>query len=168
MPDKRKLTLKQERFAREYIKEGNASEAVRRAYPNVKTPLSVRVVGSENLTKPNIRERIDELLAEEMSKREVASILSRNIRQNKNLGASNSAIELYARMTPDMLQASKSVRLNLNLSPEQRAERIKEIVEQIQALQGTSNGALENKNRGESENEAQERNKGKGKGEARV
>lgn len=52
------LTPKQTRFAQEYLETGNATEAADRAY----TPqdrATARAIGSENLTKPNIRAYLD-------------------------------------------------------------------------------------------------------------
>lgn len=54
-----KLTPKQQAFADYYIECGNASEAARKAGYSAKT---AKVVGGENLTKPYIRQYIDEHL----------------------------------------------------------------------------------------------------------
>lgn len=58
---KKKMTLKQQRFADEYIRLGDATKAARNASYSDKT---ARFVGAENLTKPNIKAYIDERLAE--------------------------------------------------------------------------------------------------------
>ncbi|KYK04253.1 terminase [Lactiplantibacillus plantarum] len=63
---KRKLTPKQQRFADEYIKSGNAADAARKAGYSKR---SARSVGQENLTKPDIKQYIDEQMAEIASKR---------------------------------------------------------------------------------------------------
>lgn len=56
-----KLTEKQKRFIEEYLIDLNATQAaIRAGY----SPNSARDIGSENLTKPAIRARIDEALAE--------------------------------------------------------------------------------------------------------
>lgn len=56
-----KLTEKQKRFTEEYLIDLNATQAaIRAGY----SPNSARDIGSENLTKPDIRARIDEALAE--------------------------------------------------------------------------------------------------------
>lgn len=52
-----KLTEKQKRFADEYIKSGNAKEAAIKAGYSQKT---AKVAGYENLTKPYLRNYIDE------------------------------------------------------------------------------------------------------------
>ena len=61
-----KLTEKQQRFADEYIRLGNATEAARLAGYSPKT---ARSIGEENLTKPDIKAYIDGVLAEMASKR---------------------------------------------------------------------------------------------------
>ncbi|MDX3785510.1 terminase small subunit [Lactiplantibacillus plantarum] len=63
---KRKLTPKQQKFADEYIKSGNAADAARKAGYS---KCSARSVGQENLTKPDIKQYIDERMAEIASKR---------------------------------------------------------------------------------------------------
>ena len=63
-----KLTLKQQRFADEYIICGNATEAAVKAGYSRKT---AGVVGSENLKKPNIKSYIDQRL-EELKSEKVA------------------------------------------------------------------------------------------------
>lgn len=63
---KRKLTPKQRKFADEYIKSGNLADAARKAGYSKR---SARSVGQENLTKPDIKQYIDERMAEIASKR---------------------------------------------------------------------------------------------------
>ena len=63
-----KLTLKQQRFADEYIICGNATEAAIKAGYSRKT---AGVVGAENLKKPNIKFYIDKRL-EELKSEKVA------------------------------------------------------------------------------------------------
>ncbi len=68
-----RLTQKQETFCLKYFELGNASEAARIANYSPKT---AAVIGRENLLKPNIRARIDQLrqVAEDAS---VANVLER-------------------------------------------------------------------------------------------
>lgn len=61
-----KLTQKQQAFADYYIQSGNATESAIRAGYNEK---SARFVGSENLTKPNIKMYIDEKMKQIASNR---------------------------------------------------------------------------------------------------
>ncbi len=53
----KKLTIKQKKFADEYIKTGNATQSAINAGYSKKT---ARFTGAENLTKPNIKAYIDE------------------------------------------------------------------------------------------------------------
>ena len=59
---RKRLTLKQERFVQEYIKDGNATRAVQVAYPGIKSYGGQRTMGSILLTKDNIHERLLEAL----------------------------------------------------------------------------------------------------------
>ena len=56
-----KLTAKQERFCEEYLIDLNATQAAIRAGYSVESAGSI---GSENLTKPEIRERVESAMAE--------------------------------------------------------------------------------------------------------
>lgn len=55
------LNARQERFCLEYVIDGNATQAAIRAGYSVRT---AGATGAENLKKPHIRARIDELMAE--------------------------------------------------------------------------------------------------------
>ncbi|WP_440863077.1 terminase small subunit [Symbiopectobacterium purcellii] len=63
-----KLTDKQELFAREYLKDLNATQAAIRAGYSEKT---ARKIGSENLSKPDLTERIAELNSERIQRVQV-------------------------------------------------------------------------------------------------
>ena len=74
------LTPKQESFIKEYLHDFNATAAAERAgYKGSRTTLAT--VGSENLARPEIRDRINQALAEwAMSAREVLYRLSERAR----------------------------------------------------------------------------------------
>ncbi|CAK1254733.1 Phage terminase [Fructobacillus tropaeoli] len=61
-----KLTVKQKKFADEYVKSGNATQSAIKAGYSEKT---AAVIGTENLIKPNIKTYIDERMKELESKR---------------------------------------------------------------------------------------------------
>lgn len=61
-----KLTLKQKKFADEYIISGNATEAARKAGYSKKT---ANRIATENLSKPVIKSYIDERLAQLQSEK---------------------------------------------------------------------------------------------------
>ncbi len=78
-----KLTLKQKRFADEYIISGNATEAAIKAGYSKKTAYSI---AEENLKKPDIKSYIDERLAELdeatiATQKEVMQILTKHARR---------------------------------------------------------------------------------------
>lgn len=64
----KKLTIKQQRFADEYIISGNATQSAINAGYSIKT---ASVIGTENLIKPNIKKYIDERL-EELEQKAIA------------------------------------------------------------------------------------------------
>lgn len=60
-----KLTAKQQLFCDEYLVDLNATQAAIRAGYSAKT---ARVIGTENLSKPAVREYIDKRMAEKEEK----------------------------------------------------------------------------------------------------
>lgn len=54
------LTKKQRGFVKDYIETGNATQSVKNNY-DVSNDLTARVIGSENLTKPNVINAIKSL-----------------------------------------------------------------------------------------------------------
>jgi phage terminase small subunit len=59
---KRELTIKQKRFVQEYVKDGNGSRAIIDAGYHT-TPEVAKSMATENLAKPNVRERVERALA---------------------------------------------------------------------------------------------------------
>ncbi len=57
-----KLTKKQKGFISDFVETGNASLAARQNY-DVIDEATARSIGSENLTKPNIKQAVSEALA---------------------------------------------------------------------------------------------------------
>lgn len=81
----KKLTEKQKRFADYFIETGNQTEAAIKAGYSERT---ARAIGSENLTKPNIRKYIDDRLEQLASERiadqrEVLEALTRVMRREE-------------------------------------------------------------------------------------
>lgn len=64
-----KLTIKQQRFADEYIISGNATAAYKLAYPSVKKDSAARANSSKLLTNTNVSEYIEERLEEIQSEK---------------------------------------------------------------------------------------------------
>lgn len=53
----KKLTPKQAKFVKEYVKEGNATKAALKAY-DVKNEHTANTIGAENLAKPGIQQAL--------------------------------------------------------------------------------------------------------------
>ena len=53
----KKLTVKQAKFVKEYVKEGNGAKAVKEAY-GVTDNNTAAVMANENLSKPNIQQAL--------------------------------------------------------------------------------------------------------------
>ena len=94
-----KLSIKQERFIQEYLKTGNATQSIIKAYPDV-TYDSARMMGSRALTTDNIKSRIDDVLD---SQGVNAAFIIRELKQSnqdarndKQHSASIKAIKLLA------------------------------------------------------------------------
>ena len=94
-----KLSIKQERFIQEYLKTGNATQSIIKAYPNANYD-SARMMASENLAKPSIKSRIDDVLD---SQGVNAAFIIRELKQSnqdarndKQHSASIKAIKLLA------------------------------------------------------------------------
>lgn len=62
---RRRLTLKQTKFVGEYVKEGNATKAVRMAYPNIQTEGAQRVMASKLVANGNVQAQIQAIMEEE-------------------------------------------------------------------------------------------------------
>ena len=103
LPENRKLTLKQQRFADEYIITGNATEsAIRAGY----SKNSAKEIASENLTKPNIKSYIDKRLEELESdkiadQKEVLEYLTAVMRREKSENVVVTLREKTDRYVPD-------------------------------------------------------------------
>lgn len=129
------LTIKQEKFCLEYIKDGNASRAYREAYDasNMKEATINR--NAKALTDDNkIATRIDELRQEIKSKailsieerKELLSMIAKNIAYDKegnaNYGDARGAIDLLNKMDGVYIQKNQTelsgelgVKFNINL-----------------------------------------------------
>ena len=68
---KQKLTPKQQRFVSEYLKTGNATEAVRQAGYQCKSDDAARVQGARLLTNANVAKYITERMQERQQRTEV-------------------------------------------------------------------------------------------------
>lgn len=111
----KKLTIKQKKFADEYIISGNATQAAIKTGYSKKT---ARFTGAENLTKPNIKSYIDERmkkLEEEAiaDQTEVLKYLTRVLRDEEkeevlvNVGNFEQEIQSMKVSTKDKIKAAE-------------------------------------------------------------
>lgn len=129
------LTIKQEKFCLEYIKDGNASRAYREAYntENMK-PESINRKAKELFDNVKVAARIDEIRKETSSKailsieerKELLSMIAKNIAYDKegnaNYGDARGAIDLLNKMDGVYIQKNQTelsgelgVKFNINL-----------------------------------------------------
>lgn len=120
------LTVKQRKFADEYIKTGNATQAAIKAGYKEKT---ARFIGAENLTKPNVKAYIDA----HMRKIEDAKIMkadealqgitaiARGTLTSKELADDGSYIDIYPTVT-ERQRAYESILKRYPLSEMDKAQ----------------------------------------------
>ena len=120
------LTVKQRKFADEYIKTGNATQAAIKAGYKEKT---ARFIGAENLTKPNVKAYIDA----QMRKIEDAKIMkadealqgitaiARGTLISKELADDGSYIDIYPTVT-ERQRAYESILKRYPLSEMDKAQ----------------------------------------------
>ncbi|MGG6819815.1 terminase small subunit [Staphylococcus pseudoxylosus] len=130
-----KLTVKQQKFADEYIISGNATEAAIKAGYSKKT---ARSVGAENLTKPYIMEyinkRLNELKEERLMSIEEALTLSASIARGEE---QNARSKIYNHLTD-------KVDKEITYTHTPRIEERQRSIEHILKVHGILNGRLAN------------------------
>lgn len=100
------MTLKQKRFAREYVATGNATEAAARAYPDLSNRNVANAVGNENLAKPSVQSEVARIMRDSgMDMPDVIAIHRRNMEQDKHLPTSQRAVETYYQLEGIMAKA---------------------------------------------------------------
>lgn len=89
---RRKLTVKEKKFAKEFAKTGNGTQSALKVYDTT-DPKTASVISAENLAKPRVREEVVKLLQQndvEMS--EIIAIHRRNMVQEDHLPTSQKAV----------------------------------------------------------------------------
>lgn len=157
-----KLTEKQKRFADEYIKLGNATQAAINAGYNKK---SARQIGTENLSKPSIsnyiKERLEKIENERLMSVEEALILSSEIARGNiiesvskhydNLKGEYTKDVIYTH-TPDLESRQRAIEhilkvngvINGKLALEKMQKEIELLTKRIEQLDKTSETGTEN------------------------
>jgi len=130
-----KSERKQRMFAHEYVKNGLNGAAAVRAIGSKAVALSTQsVMAGEYLNKPYVQRTVHELLKEKLGEDGIANIHKRNLKQSRNISASNTALDMYYKLegsySPD-----KSITVQVKYSKEQVEEQLKLLQDQLSTLQ---------------------------------
>lgn len=115
-----KLTIKQQAFADNYIKYGNATEAYLKSYTNVKKETTARTNGSRLLTNANvkayIKERMEELKSERVADQQEILELLTSIARGETTAATLRSVDVGVQtieedMPPTMSERIKAAEL---------------------------------------------------------
>ena len=138
----RKLTLKEKQFVKITAQTLNPSQAVRETY-NIgskgggKTKQQreqiIRTIASQNLTKLNIKKGLEEVMEEKgIDNTLITKITKRNLKQDKNIPASNQVIDMYHKLKGNY---APEKRLSISITPETINNRLKELEYELKQLQ---------------------------------
>ncbi len=130
--EEKKLTLKQERFVKEYVKSTNATKAVQSAYPNIKTYGGQRTMASKLVTNGNVQERIQEVLDEagltpELIVTELKELITGDDKTEKNK-ALRTAAEIMGLIGKGGILAAQINFDNFHMSEEEGIFRLERIL----------------------------------------
>jgi len=115
----RRLTLKQKLFVDEYIKTKNATKAAMKIY-DTKSKTMAAVIGSENIRKHNVAQRIEQVLRDARyepvaSVRSIMSIEEKGNKRPETFSASLKASEMLLKMSSLLIEKSQHVSLSANI-----------------------------------------------------
>lgn len=115
----KRLTLKQRIFAREYARTRNGAKAGMKAY-DVKSPEVASQIATENMRKPHIVNRIDQILKEAKynpvtSIRSVMDIEDKASKNKMTYGHSLKASEMLLKLSNTLIEKSQTTTLNMNI-----------------------------------------------------
>ena len=123
----RHATIKQRKFAKEYVKSGNGTQAALKHY-DTKSPEVAAVIATENLSKPNVRELID-------------GYADKAIKQIQTLAetAENESVRLKANIDQADRAGYVAIAKSVNMNVEVEAlPEIRELAKKLNALYGSS------------------------------
>ena len=131
-----KPTFKQKRFAEEFVKlNGNATQAALRTY-NPKNYNSANAIAVENLQKPLVQEEIRDVLNRVGLNLTSISERVRNIAYAEPTKVTDQGVLRAAEMLYKLhgaFPASKSARLNINLSERYKDYKYQDLIKELQA-----------------------------------
>jgi len=115
----RRLTLKQRIFANEYMKTKNGTKAAMKAYDKMK-PETARVIASENLTKTNVHNYIEQAIKKAkydpvVTINHLQSTESKGYQAKATVKDALHASEILLKLSGALIDKSQSTSLNLNI-----------------------------------------------------
>lgn len=142
----RKLTFKQKAFVKEYISNnGNGTQAVLKTY-DVKNEEVARSIASENLTKPDVKETIQEILNRKGLGLEH---ISEEINVLANASVTNVSADVKLRSLDTLLKlhgaypGTKHANVNINLRGKVSDMNFKDAREALVSLRGENDELLQ-------------------------
>lgn len=122
VPKVKELTIKERKFVTEYLKSGNATDAVLRSY-NVKSKKNASKFAHEIKVKPHIKSAIDKALRHaDLTPTTIANTLKKAINAGVGIRATNSdtlrGIDLYAKLT------GAYERMDIEVDPKQAVRKL--------------------------------------------
>jgi len=133
-----KTKRKAPRFVRDYIESGfNGAEAARRNFDidmtKENSTITAAVIGNEYLNKPYYKKTLEEALENKLNDDDIGKIIRRNAKQNKNLPASNAAVDMAIKVKGGYAP-EKRANYNLNMSDKDLDTRLEELEEEMKRL----------------------------------
>ena len=122
MVRRKKLTLKQTKFVGKYLQGGNATKAVREAYPNVKSESAMRVMGSKLVANANVQAKIQAIMDREGLTPELVVRELRNVIVDEDVSKKTAAIRIACEVMG--LIGSGGVYQQFNVNESQRLPQI--------------------------------------------
>ena len=112
-------------FAETYVEEGfNGSAAIRKLNPKIKDKNYITVKASRTLASAKTQQSLREVLTERgFDDDSVRKLLHRNASQNKNLPASNTALDMVLKVRGDYAP-EKRMNVNMNIKSETDADEL--------------------------------------------
>lgn len=113
------LTYKERTFAEEYAKTHNGTRSALKAY-DVKNLKTASVIASENLAKPRVINRIDQIMKQAKynpvnSVRSVMSIEEKASKNKMTYGHSLKASEMLLKLSNTLVEKTQHTTLNMNI-----------------------------------------------------
>lgn len=130
------MTLKQKKFVKEYLKTGNGTQAALQVY-DTQDPHTAQAIASENLSKPVIKDQIDEALAKngitpQLITDQIKGLAIKEVDKISGDVKLKANIELLKLM--GAYPGSKHANLNINLKGNIKDLKFNEIKEELKVI----------------------------------